>query len=180
MFLPMLSKAEQERRCKIAIDVAKGLYYDGNNWAMMNDASSRVLRRWQIQIDMLGSVALASIFVVLTATGFWAAVRWDQHRKNSSQDATARSAKLDSAKGWCRGGLIVGVLCTYGYVIAYKDYTNRAIGMYLSYMAHQDAKLARVDCDRLEEFLDPKPNWFKLPVACKVSKELVKESADAH
>lgn len=160
-------------RCEVAMSISLGLYYDGNNWAMSNETAAAALRRWQIQSDTLGSIALSSFIVVLVTAPFL--VAW--FLRESAWSDLEQGEK--SAILWMVGGLIVSLLCSFGYVVGMKAYTSRAVGMYLSFSAHSSPEKFLVNCETMREFLGPDSYAVLRPPVCAVAERMEKSGRES-
>jgi 5'-nucleotidase (lipoprotein e(P4) family) len=143
-FLNVPDSAVRETRCKLVTGIAYGVYYDGNNWAHRNEPGVSALRRWQIQIDTLGSVTLLSI-IIFAATSAYSIT--------SSLRQSPLKTKRHSARWWLACSAIVAPFCLYGYVTGMKNYTGRAVGMYSSAHHNDDIKLSIKGCHSLVRLL---------------------------
>jgi hypothetical protein len=152
--------SERTERCNIASTVAQGLYYDGNNWAKRNESTASVLRRWEIQIDTVGSLAAIATMIALVTAAYLVVVSLRQ---------MPRQTKFNSAIQWTTGSIIVASFCTYAYIIALNGYTGRAVGMYASAHRHDDVGVtAAVACRVLSEFSElPRTSRCSVPLVLK-------------
>jgi len=113
-------KDERWARCRLVTGVAQGLYYDGNNWAKKSEPTVNVLRRWEITVDTVGSLA-ALATLIMAATFLYAPVEWWWRKR--------RGDKWKSVVRWFVGSVLVMVFCSYSYVVGLRGYTGRAMGM---------------------------------------------------
>jgi hypothetical protein len=160
-----LSPDGREGRCEVAKAVSSGIYYDASNWAKAKEPITSALRRWEIQIDTVGSLALLAFWIVAVGLTYIVLLI---PRSALSQEGLAlwTSAKARSVYRWTIVGALIGFFASYSYVLGQKGYTERAIGMYSS-AHHLDKGITH-----LAGCLTLRDRWkgvLNLPPACSVA-----------
>lgn len=132
-----MSPRERRIRCKLATRLAEAIYYDGNNWALRREPTANVLRRWDVEADLVGCLAILG-FMTLAPTAVYLFMAWrsaiaDRDKRSVSYHrGFSDREKISSARYWCIAGILVWLYCSYSYVVGLREYTGRAIGMYVS------------------------------------------------
>lgn len=120
------SREDRKNRCKLATRLAEAIYYDGNDWALSKESTANVLRRWKVEADLVGCLAILG-FLTLVPTAIFLCIR-----KMGRVPDRGKKEKIASARYWCIAGGLVWLYCSYSYVVGLREYTGRAIGMYVS------------------------------------------------
>jgi hypothetical protein len=171
-------------RCDLATTIASKIYYDATNWATGQESLNDVLRRWETQVDFLGSLSLSAgvILVLSVATMLaWGLLnlaasvrlgrpyadwwerrtwlpRWSKTHGPYGKFGSAVRLTLMAGVLWWAGG--------YGFVVAQRNFIERALGAYAS--AHHFERIVKhpLGCMRIEEIIEQENRACQAPAGC--------------